>query len=92
MATRIRLKRLGSKHEPHYRIAVMDQRSPRDGRAVEEIGYYNPGTDPATIQIKADRAAYWLSVGAQPSDTVSKLFAKAGIGIAAKAAEETPAE
>ena len=79
MATRIRLKRLGSKHEPHYRIAVMDQRSPRDGRAVEEIGYYNPLTEPVDLKIEEERAKYWLGVGAQPTDTVRGLLKKGGV-------------
>lgn len=91
MATRIRLKRYGAKHSAHYRIAVMDQKRPRDGRAIEEIGYYDPNTDPATIQIQQERAVYWLSVGAQPSETVQKLFAKMGISKQAKPAAEEPA-
>ena len=91
MATRIRLKRYGAKHSAHYRIAVMDQKRPRDGRAIEEIGYYDPNTDPATIQIQQERAVYWLSVGAQPSETVQKLFAKMGIAKQAKPAAEEPA-
>jgi len=96
LATRIRLKRYGAKHDPHYRIAIMDKRKPRDGRAVEEIGYYNPNTDPATVKIDRDRAEYWLSVGAQPSDTVRRLLAKDGIIEDASAGEvgsvETPPE
>ncbi len=79
MATRIRLKRTGSRHQPHFRVVVVDQRKSRDGRSVEEIGYYNPRTDPATINIKEDRALYWLGVGAQPSETVRSLFKKAGV-------------
>lgn len=79
MATRIRLKRYGAKHNAHYRIAIMDQRRPRDGRAVEEIGFYDPNTDPFTVKIDAERAQYWLSVGAQPSDTVKRLLVHAGI-------------
>jgi len=91
LATRIRLKRYGAKHSAHYRVAVMDQKRPRDGRAIEEIGYYDPNTDPATIQIQQDRAQYWLSVGAQPSETVEKLFAKMGIAKPGKAVAGEPA-
>ena len=79
MATRIRLKRTGSRHQPHYRVVVMDQRKSRDGRSIEEIGYYNPRTDPATINIDEDRALYWLGVGAQPSETVRSLLEKTGV-------------
>ena len=79
MATRIRLKRIGSRHQPHYRVVVTDQRKTRDGRAIEEIGHYDPQTDPPTIAIKADRARHWLEVGAQPSDTVRRLLQKSGV-------------
>ena len=79
MATRIRLKRTGSRHQPHYRVVVVDQRKSRDGRSIEEIGYYNPRTDPPTIDIDGDRALYWLGVGAQPSETVRSLFEKTGV-------------
>ena len=79
MATRIRLKRIGSCHQPHYRVVVTDQRKTRDGRAIEEIGHYDPQTDPPTIVIKADRARHWLEVGAQPSDTVRRLLQKSGV-------------
>jgi len=79
LATRIRLKRTGKRHQPHFRVVVVDQRKSRDGRSIEEIGYYNPGTDPATIDINEDRALHWLSVGAQPSETVRSLLKKAGI-------------
>ena len=78
MVTRIRLKRYGAKHSAHYRVAVMDQKRPRDGRAIEEIGYYDPNTDPATIQIQQDRAQYWLSVGAQPTEQVAALLKLTG--------------
>ncbi len=79
MATRIRLKRTGSRHQPHFRVVVMDQRASRDGRAIEEIGYYNPRTEPATINIEEERALHWLSKGAQPSDTVRSLLEKTGV-------------
>lgn len=79
MAVRIRLKRMGAKKKPFYRVVVADARSPRDGRFIEEIGYYNPLTDPAQIKIDEEKALKWLATGAQPSDTVRSLFRKAGI-------------
>ena len=79
MAVRIRLKRIGAKKAPFYRVVVSDARSPRDGRFIEEIGTYNPVTQPAQINIKEDRALHWLQTGAQPSDTVRNLFSKLGI-------------
>ena len=79
MATRIRLKRTGSRHQPHFRVVVVDQRKSRDGRSIEEIGHYNPRTDPATIDINEERALYWLGVGAQPSETVRSLLEKSGV-------------
>lgn len=79
MATKIRLKRMGAKKEPFYRLVVADSRSPRDGRFIEEIGYYNPIKDPAVIKIDEEKAIKWLNNGAQPSDTVKALFRKAGV-------------
>ena len=79
MATKIRLKRMGAKKNPFYRIVVSDSRSPRDGRFIEEIGYYNPTKDPAIIQVNEERAVDWLSKGAQPSQTVRSIFNKAGV-------------
>ena len=79
MAVRIRLSRLGRKKAPFYRLVVADSRSPRDGRFIELIGTYNPMTDPAVVAIDEDRALYWLSVGAQPSDTARGLLKKQGI-------------
>lgn len=79
MATKIRLKRMGAKKKPFYRIVVADSRAPRDGRFIEEIGYYNPNVNPAEIKVNDERAKHWLSVGAQPSDTVRSLFKKAGV-------------
>ncbi len=79
MATRIRLKRTGARHQPHFRVVVVDQRKSRDGRSIEEIGHYNPRTDPATIDINEERALYWLGVGAQPSETVRSLLKKTGV-------------
>lgn len=85
MATRIRLRRMGAKKQPFYRIVVADSRSPRDGRFIEEIGYYNPCTNPAEVRIDEDKAVKWLKSGAQPSETVRALLNKAGL--AEKAAE-----
>jgi small subunit ribosomal protein S16 len=79
MAVRIRLKRMGAKKAPFYRLVVADSRSPRDGRFIEEIGYYNPITEPATINIDEEKALDWLKKGAQPSDTAKSLLRKSGI-------------
>ncbi|MDK2822156.1 MAG: small subunit ribosomal protein [Clostridia bacterium] len=79
MATKIRLKRMGAKKNPFYRIVVADSRSPRDGRFVDEIGTYNPTKEPAIINIDTEKAQKWIKTGAQPSDTVKSLFKKAGI-------------
>ncbi len=76
MAVKIRLKRLGAKRAPFYRVVVADSRYPRDGRFIEEIGTYNPMTDPNTIDIDADLAKKWLANGAQPTDTVKVLLKK----------------
>ncbi len=78
MAVKIRLRRMGMKKHPFYRIVVADERSPRDGRCIEEIGYYNPMTQPADVKIDNDRATYWLQSGAQPTDTVRVLLKKTG--------------
>ncbi|CAM3354633.1 30S ribosomal protein S16 [Marinicrinis lubricantis] len=79
MATRIRLKRMGAHKAPFYRLVVSDSRSPRDGRFIEEIGYYNPVAQPAEVKIDEEKALKWLQTGAQASDTVRSLFSKAGI-------------
>jgi small subunit ribosomal protein S16 len=79
MAVKIRLKRMGSKRSPFYRLVVADSRSPRDGRFIEEIGYYNPVSTPVEVKIDEDAALKWLQDGAKPSDTVRNLFSKAGI-------------
>ena len=79
MAVKIRLRRTGKKKNPFYRIIVADSRSPRDGRCIEEIGTYNPNTDPSEFKIDEEKAKKWLSDGAQPTDVVSKLFKLAGI-------------
>ncbi|MCS7220510.1 MAG: 30S ribosomal protein S16 [Anaerolineae bacterium] len=76
---RIRLRRQGAKKQPTYRIVVTDQRAPRDGRFIEVIGFYNPRTNPETFQVNVERAAYWLSVGAQPSEAVARLLAKTNV-------------
>ncbi|MBQ2955137.1 MAG: 30S ribosomal protein S16 [Clostridia bacterium] len=76
---KIRLKRMGMKKEPFYRIVVTDSRNARDGRAIEELGYYNPVTEPAQLKINEERAKYWLSVGAQPTDTTRGLLKKGGV-------------
>ena len=76
---KIRLKRMGGHKKPFYRIVVADSRAPRDGRFIEEIGIYDPCTDPATVKIDADKAKQWLSNGAQPTDTVRDLLKKEGI-------------
>ena len=76
---RIRLRRVGVKHKPSYRIVVADSRSPRDGKFIEVIGHYNPLTNPSTVNINQEKALIWLRHGAQPSDTVRSLFRKAGI-------------
>jgi len=79
MATRIRLRRMGAKKRPFYRVVVADQRAPRDGRFIENIGKYHPLSDPSLIEIDEDRALYWLRVGAQPSNQVRNLMSKLGI-------------
>ncbi|MEU4195976.1 30S ribosomal protein S16 [Kribbella sp. NPDC026611] len=78
MAVKIRLKRIGKKRTPHYRIVVMDARTKRDGRAIEEIGIYNPKTEPSFIRVESERAQYWLGVGAQPSEAVEAIFKASG--------------
>lgn len=75
---KIRLRRMGKKKQPSYRVVVTDSRSPRDGRFVETIGFYNPRTEPPTVEIKEDRALYWLSQGAQPTDAVARLLRNKG--------------
>ena len=76
---KIRLKRMGAHKKPFYRIVVADVRAPRDGRFIEEIGYYNPLTEPATVKIDADKAKEWIKNGAQPTETVKVLLKRAGI-------------
>jgi small subunit ribosomal protein S16 len=79
MAVKIRLRRMGAKKAPFYRIVVADSRYPRDGRFIEEIGYYNPLTDPAEINIDGEKAKKWIENGAQATETVKSLFKKSGV-------------
>lgn len=76
---KLRLKRMGKKRNPIYRIVVADIRSPRDGRFIEEIGTYNPNVEPSEVKVDADAAKKWLATGAQPTETVAKLLKQAGI-------------
>lgn len=79
MAVKIRLKRMGAKKAPFYRIVVADARSPRDGKFIESIGYYDPVATPANVKIDEEKAMKWMGNGAQPTDTVKNLFSKQGI-------------
>ena len=79
MAVKIRLRRMGQKKAPYYRIIVADGRSPRDGRFIEEIGTYDPSTEPSTVKVNEELAKKWLANGAQPTEVVSKIFKNAGI-------------
>ncbi len=78
MAVKIRLRRMGAKKAPFYRVVVADSRFPRDGRFIEEIGYYDPTKEPAVVKIDAEKAEKWIKNGAQPTDTVKKLLKKNG--------------
>ncbi|MBR3996547.1 MAG: 30S ribosomal protein S16 [Clostridia bacterium] len=79
MAVKIRLRRMGAKKAPFYRVVVADSRYPRDGRFIEEIGYYNPLTEPAEVKIDAEKAKQWIANGAQPTETVKSLLKKSDI-------------
>ncbi len=79
MAVKLRLKRMGSKKRPFYRVVAADSRSPRDGRFIEEVGYYNPIVEPAEVKIDEEKALKWLKDGAIPTDTVRDIFSKHGI-------------
>lgn len=79
MAVKIRLKRIGAKKAPFYRIVVADSRSPRDGKFIEEVGYFNPCSEPNELSIKTESVQKWLNNGAQPTDTVRALLKKSGI-------------
>lgn len=76
---RIRLRRVGAKKQPSYRVVVADQRTARDGRFIENLGHYNPRTDPPTVEIDEERAKYWLSVGARPSKAVARMLENMGL-------------
>ena len=79
MAVKIRLRRMGAKKAPFYRIVVADGRYPRDGRFIEELGYYDPTKEPSVVKVDAEKAKTWLSNGAQPTDTVRTIFKKEGV-------------
>ncbi len=79
MAVKIRLRRMGAKKAPFYRIIVADSRAPRDGKFIDEIGYYNPLVEPVEVKINEEKANEWLSNGAQPTDVVKRLFTNAGL-------------
>ncbi|RKJ42222.1 30S ribosomal protein S16 [Acutalibacter sp. 1XD8-33] len=79
MAVKIRLRRMGAKKNPFYRIVVADSRFPRDGRFIEEIGYYNPMEEPSVVKLDPEKAKKWIENGAQPTDTVRDLFKKHGV-------------
>ena len=79
MAVKMRLKRMGQKKAPFYRVVVADSRSPRDGRFIEEVGYYDPNQNPSVVKIDEEKAKKWLATGAQPTETVAKLRKVAGI-------------
>ena len=79
MAVKIRLKRIGAKKTPFYRVIVADERSPRNGKFIEELGYYNPLTNPVEIKIDTEKASQWIKNGAQPTETVKALLKKSGL-------------
>jgi small subunit ribosomal protein S16 len=87
---KLRLRRMGAKKRPFYRIVAAEHSSPRDGRFIEVLGHYDPLTEPATVKVNEERARYWLSVGAKPSETVEGLLKRAGV-ITTTAATEQPA-
>jgi small subunit ribosomal protein S16 len=86
---KLRLRRMGAKKRPSYRIVAADSRSPRDGRFIEAVGFYDPLTTPATITLKEDRVKHWLSVGAQPTETVMGLFVRQGVVEGTKRSESS---
>lgn len=92
MAVKIRMKRLGAKKRPFYRIVVADERSPRDGKFIEEIGYYNPISEPKEFKINSERVDYWLGVGAKPTTTVARLLKTDFEDLAQQVAEKKKAE
>lgn len=80
MSVKLRLRRVGARHQPKYRIVVTDSHSPRDGRFIETLGHYNPLTDPETVALDVERASYWLQHGAQPTEAVGRLLKAQGVG------------
>lgn len=92
MAVKIRMKRLGAKKRPFYRIVVADERSPRDGKFIEEIGYYNPISEPKVFKIDSERVEYWMGVGAKPTTTVARLLKTDFEDLAKKVEEKKKAE
>ncbi|NLY08954.1 MAG: 30S ribosomal protein S16 [Tissierellia bacterium] len=88
MAVKIRLRRMGSKKSPFYRVIVADSRAPRNGRFIEEIGVYNPLTEPKTFKVDQEKAVDWLNKGAKPTDTVARLFKQAGVANVAESKVE----
>lgn len=92
MAVKIRMKRLGAKKRPFYRIVVADERAPRDGKFIEEIGYYNPISEPKEFKINSERVDYWLGVGAKPTTTVARLLKTDFEDLAVQVAEKKKAE
>ncbi|MCD7823599.1 MAG: 30S ribosomal protein S16 [Oscillospiraceae bacterium] len=79
MAVKIRLRRIGAKKDPFYRVVVADSRYPRDGRFIEELGYYDPTVEPSVLKVDGEKAKKWIATGAQPTDTAKELFKKNGI-------------
>lgn len=89
---KLRLRRMGAKRQPSYRIVAADVRWPRDGRFIEQVGIYNPKTDPYTLRVNTERAKYWLDHGAQPTDTVRALLVRSGVLPGRDGQYRTPAE
>jgi len=87
---KIRLRRVGAKKKPSYRLVVVDARAPRDGASIKVLGHYNPLTDPETVEIDGDEAAKWLRQGAQPTETAARLLSKAGVLLKSETAKEKP--
>ncbi|MCD1147057.1 30S ribosomal protein S16 [Peptoniphilus sp. KCTC 25270] len=92
MAVKIRLKRMGAKKSPFYRIVVADSRAPRDGRFIEELGYYNPLTEPKTVKVDAEKVQDWVKKGAKPTDTVDRLFRENDVYNTSEKVEEKEVE
>jgi small subunit ribosomal protein S16 len=88
MAVRIRLRRTGAKKQPSYRVVAADSRAPRDGKFIEVLGWYNPRTDPPTVQVREERVLHWLKQGARPTETVQELLGRAGVWAKWRPSEE----